>query len=104
MRLLIGCLLLAASPCGAQHREAMLPAPDVAAILASEQYCRYRYDTTQIERYLALHPASAETGFGERLAGMERDYTTAFEGYSWSEKVAHCGWIRTIAEEGGFLK
>lgn len=104
MRLLIGCLLLAAMPCGAQHHEAMLSADDLAAILASEEYCRYSYDRTQIERYIEMHPASAETGFENRLAQMERDHAASFGAHSKDERMAHCGWIRTIGQEGGFLK
>jgi hypothetical protein len=104
MRSLICLLLLAASPGAAQHSEAMLPAEDVAAILASEEYCRFRYDRTQIARYLALHPEAAEPDFDQRLARLERDQAASLEGRSGSEWTAHCGWIIVIAQETGFLK
>ncbi|MBM9593025.1 hypothetical protein [Roseitranquillus sediminis] len=104
MRRLTLCAIFLADPSVAQHQDALRPSSDLAAVLASEEYCEFRYDQTQVERYIVLHPDLGEPGSRERLAAMVRDQASMFDNHSASQKIAHCGWIRTIGEEGGFLK
>ncbi|MGW9946971.1 hypothetical protein J2W92_002308 [Rhizobium leguminosarum] len=75
----------------------------LGVILASEQFCGFKYDQAAIRDFINTYVAADDMNFPTRLSGETNLSEINQRGYSPSQKTARCAQVERLAKHYKFI-